>query len=133
MPVSYDRDDARQLITVTVTDPFTLDQILGVIDRQAAEHTWEYAMLYDLRAATDTTTLAQVREQLVDRARLAGAGRPRGPVGIAIATLPEHLRQGLMYSRLANTVMDVEVLLGPKQIQDWFTRHGRGAAPPTLR
>jgi hypothetical protein len=50
MPVRYDRDDVRQVTTVTVTGPYTLEQMLGVIDRQTAEHTWAYALLYDLRA-----------------------------------------------------------------------------------
>jgi hypothetical protein len=51
MPIDYHRHDQRRLTTVTVTVPCSIDDILGVIDRQASEHTWDHALLDDLRAA----------------------------------------------------------------------------------
>ena len=50
MPIEYERDDQRRLIALTVTEPYAIDGILVAIDRQAAEDTWAYAILYDLRA-----------------------------------------------------------------------------------
>jgi hypothetical protein len=32
---------------VTVTEPYSIDEIISAIDRQAAEDAWAYAMLYD--------------------------------------------------------------------------------------
>jgi hypothetical protein len=46
-PIAYQRDDQRRLITVTVTEPCSVDDILSVIDRQSGEDTWEYTVLYD--------------------------------------------------------------------------------------
>jgi hypothetical protein len=40
VPIHYERDDSRRLITVTVTDPYFIDDVMGVVDRQAAEDTW---------------------------------------------------------------------------------------------
>ena len=80
MPIAYQRDDQRWLITVTVTEPCSVDNISSVIDRQAAEDTWEYALLYDLRAITGASTEADL-QQLAERVKVAGGERKRGPVG----------------------------------------------------
>jgi len=39
MPIDYQRDDRRRLITVTVTEPFAFDELLNQTDRQWAENT----------------------------------------------------------------------------------------------
>jgi hypothetical protein len=51
-----------RLIIATITEPYAVDDILGVIDRQAAEGTWAYAMLYDLRGATHLNTEAEAQQ-----------------------------------------------------------------------
>jgi hypothetical protein len=131
MPVAYDRDDRRRLITVTVTEPYSIDDILSVIDRQAVEDTWEYATLHDLRDVTDASTLADL-QQLADRVRAVGGGRERGPVGIAIRARPALFLAGLMYSKLTKGFMTVEVLLTPEQVDAWLARSTwRGPARST--
>ena len=122
MPVEYERDDRLQLITVTVTEPYSVDEILNVIDRQAAENTWAYAMLYDLRAPM---TIAADSQELADYVKSVGQGRERGPVGIAISGQPEQYRRGLKYSELSKKVMTVEVLLTRTQVDDWLIRNTR--------
>ena len=124
MPVAYARDDQRRLITVTVTEPYSLGDILSVIDRQAAEDTWGYAMLYDLRAVTRLSTEADL-QQMADRVKVVGSGRGRGPVGMAFASEPEQFRMGLVYTRLARTLEDVEALLTAAQRDDWLARNAR--------
>ena len=122
MPIAYERDDRRRLITVTVTEPYSLDDIRGVIDRQAGEDTWWYAMLYDLRAVTDTSAQADL-QQIADRVHAVGDGRARGPVGIAIRPRPALFVAGMMYTKLTKGLMTVEVLLTPKQIDAWLARN----------
>jgi hypothetical protein len=122
MPIVYERDDRRRLITVTVTEPYSLDDIRGVIDRQAGEDTWWYAMLYDLRAVTDTSAEADL-QQIADRVQAVGDGRARGPVGIAIRPRPALFVAGMMYTKLTKGLMTVEVLLTPKQIDAWLARN----------
>jgi hypothetical protein len=124
MPVAYARDDQRRLITVTVTEPYSLGDILSVIDRQAAEDTWGYAILYDLRAVTRLSTEADL-QQMADRVKVVGSGRERGPVGMAFASEPEQFRMGLVYTRLARTLEDVEALLTAAQRDDWLARNAR--------
>ena len=56
MPTTYGRDDQRRLITVTVTEPYSIDEIISAIDRQVAEDAWAYAMVYDLRFGAPMAT-----------------------------------------------------------------------------
>jgi hypothetical protein len=122
MPIAYQRDDQRWLITVTVTEPCTVDDISIVIERQAAEDTWEYALLYDLRAITDASTEADL-QQLAERVKVAGGERERGPVGIAIRARPALFLLGLMYTNLIKEFVSVELLLTAAQIDAWLVRN----------
>ena len=124
VPIAYERDDERRLITVTVTEPYSVDDILGVIDRQAAEDTWWYAMLYDLRGVTHASTEADL-QRLADRVKIVGGGRTRGPVGIAVGADPATFRAGLMYTRLAGKVVNVEVVLTAAQLDGWLARNAQ--------
>jgi hypothetical protein len=129
MPTAYQRDDPRRLITVTVTEPCSVDDILGVIDRQASEDTWEYALLYDLRAMTEAFIGADL-PQIAERVKAVGGGRERGQVGIAIRAQPAQFLLGLMYTKLIRELATVEVLLTASQIDSWLARNapaGRGA------
>ena len=124
MPIIYERDDERRLITVTVTEPVSVDDILGAIDRQAAEDTWEYALLRDQRGLTQVSTEADL-QQMADHIRAAGRGRARGPVGIAIRPDPALFLVGLTYTKLTKELMNVEILLTAAQIESWLSRNSR--------
>jgi hypothetical protein len=124
MPITYERDDERRLITATVTEPLSVDDILGAIDRQAAEGTWEYAILYDQRGSTHVPTEADL-EQMAEQVMVAGRGRTRGPVGIAIRPDPALFLVGLTYTKLTKELMNVEVLLNAAQIELWLSRNSR--------
>ena len=124
MPILYLSDDTRRLITVTVTEPYSLDDILSAIDRQASEGQWEYAILYDQRAVTQVSTDMDL-EQIAEHVRVAGHSRPRGPVGLAIRPHPQSFLVGLTYSKLTKEFMDVEVLLNEVQLESWLSRNSR--------
>jgi hypothetical protein len=122
MPTVYERDDERRLITVTVTAPYSVEDLLGVIDRQAAEDTWSYAVLFYLHASMSIPADSQ---RVADYVQAVGAGRQRGPVGIAMSRDPDQFRRGLKYSELSRRIATVEVLLTPGQIEDWLSRNTR--------
>jgi hypothetical protein len=73
MPIAYERDDQRRVITLIVTEPYSVDDILSVIDRQAAEDTWGHAMLYDLRGVVTGTSIEADLKQMADRIRIVEA------------------------------------------------------------
>jgi hypothetical protein len=122
MPITYQRSDQRRLITVTVTEPCSVDDISSVIDHQAGEDTWAYALLYDLRAMTDTSTEADL-QRLAERVKVARGEGERGPVGIAIRARPALFLLGLMYAKLIKEFVNVEVLLTASQIDAWLVRN----------
>jgi len=124
MSILYLSDDPRRLITVTVTEPYSVDDILGSIDRQASEGRWDYAILYDQRGLTHGATEIDL-EQIAEHVRVAGQGRPRGPVGLAIRPDPRSFLVGLTYSTLTKEFMDVEVLLNEVQLESWLSRNSR--------
>jgi hypothetical protein len=127
MPIAYQRDDQRRLIAVTVSEPYSVDDILSAIDRQAAEDTWGYALLYDLRAVTFASTEADL-QQIADRVKVVADGRERGPVGMAVGARPEMFRMGLRYTELTRKLMNVEVLLTTAQLEGWMARNARRRA-----
>ncbi len=133
MPIAYERDDHRRLITLTATDPYSIDDMLSVIDRQSAEDTLGYAMLYDLRGVGDMSARAGL-QQIADRVGAVGGGRARAPVGVAIVARPELFLAGLMYAELNREIMAVEVLLTAAQLDDWLFRNAlRGPSHPQLK
>jgi hypothetical protein len=126
VPIAYERDDERRLITATVTDPYSVEDILGVIDRQMAEDTWGYATLYDWRVVTRLPAEAEV-QQAAERVQSVGGGRHRGPVGIiAIGTHAKRLLGiGLLYGTLTGDLVPVEVLFTQTQLENWMARNTR--------
>jgi hypothetical protein len=127
MPIGYQCDDRRRLITVTLTEPCGADDISSVIDRQAGDDAWEYALLYDLRAMSDASAEADL-QWLTERVKEAGGKRVRGPVGIAIRARPALFLLGLMYARLTKEFVTVEVLLTEAQIDAWLVRNAPGGS-----
>jgi hypothetical protein len=51
MSIRYELDDLRRRVVVTAQGPFQTDDVLAIMARQRAEHTWTYGILYDLRVA----------------------------------------------------------------------------------
>jgi hypothetical protein len=127
MPIAYQRDDQRRLITVTVTEPCSIDDVASVIDRQAAEDTWDYALLFDLRGMTDASTEAGL-QQIAERVKVVGGERERGPMGVAIRPRPALFLLVLMFTKLMKELVTVEVLLTPAQVDAWLVRNAPGGS-----
>jgi hypothetical protein len=129
MPIEYQRDDRRRLITVTLTEPYSFDELLNQTDRQWAEHTWEYAILYDSRAIAHIPPASEL-QQLVARRLVVGGEHPRGPVGVAIPPRPDMFRSLLQFAKLSGP-RDLEVLLTDGQLEAWLTRHAPRRGSPS--
>jgi hypothetical protein len=78
MPILYECDHGRRLITATFTEPHTVEEVLDVIDRQMADNAWEYAThLSTLDEARQITARVQALSGGVREAR--SAWRSAGP------------------------------------------------------
>ena len=124
MPVTHERDDARRLITVKVTDPYDRADILQVINRQASDDTWEYALLYDLRATKNDPAEADLHE-FAARVRAFAGGRPRGPVAVVIGPRPKLFQIGRTYAEMIKDFAELELLFTDAQVADWLQRNAR--------
>jgi hypothetical protein len=132
MPIEYQRHDQRRLTIVTVTGPCSTDDILRVIDGQASEHAWDYARLYDLRAAVIDASAHTDLQRIADRVKALSAGRQRGAVGIAIPPQPALFLLGLMYTTVVKDFLTIEVLLSVAQIHAWLARNTADGSSPQL-
>jgi hypothetical protein len=135
MPVRWDQDDDRRLITLVVTDPHTHEDILACVDRQAAEGLWHYARLVDMRLVGELgwPNQAIVKQRILK----AGAGRPAGAVAMIVGNRPDWFREALRRSPAEAGLQDFEVLVTPEQVEDWIHRnthhHATVSAPARRR
>ena len=123
MPVEWKRDDARQLITLVVTDPYTPEDVLVAVDRQAAEGVWHYARLVDFRKVSEVVWVDQavVKDRVMD----AGGGRPSAAVAMVVGENPMWFREALHYRGPKAGLDDFEVLVTAAQVENWIHRHTR--------
>ena len=129
MPITYERDDLRRRITVTLHGRFDVDEIVASIDRQAAEGTWPYSRLYDERGVPEPPTTAEIRAllgQVRERTRLHG---PRGPVAV-VTDHSAAYGMARMYMSLGDNDGTVEVFRDIAAADSWLTAH---ASPPDGR
>jgi hypothetical protein len=124
MPITYERDDVRRLVTVTMTEPVSFADLLSVVDRQAAENAWEYAVFYDQRGMQTVATPAEFAT-FADHVRTVGGGRQRGPVGVAVSLRPASVREALAHTKRLGAKLPFEMLLTDAQVDEWYARHGR--------
>jgi len=124
MPLDFEHDDQRRLVTITVTEPYSPEDLVAAIERLAHEDLWEYAAFYDLRGTTRLPNEGDL-EQIADRVKAVGSGRERGPVGIAIRAQPALFLASLTYTHLTKEFMVVEVLLTSAQVDAWMARNAQ--------
>jgi hypothetical protein len=83
--MEYQRDDAKRLLTRTVSGTLSADDALRRIQDQAADGTWGYASLIDMRGFSSWLTYEQMTRVLSGAQAIARQRGRRGPVAIVIA------------------------------------------------
>jgi hypothetical protein len=129
MPSDYKRDDDKRLITVTMTEPFSMADFIGVVERQAAEDTWSYALLYDLRSLETIKEASPMLQTFVDRLQVLGAGRTRGPIGVVVGRGSDKIRASVVKTR-TEARLNFEILVTDLQVDEWLARNTRGGGSP---
>jgi hypothetical protein len=120
MPIQYVRDDANKRILVTTTGEIGLDDIVGIVDRQARDRTWSYAMLYDARASASTPTMDEMRRLVLHIGTLTTSHGPRGPVAI-VANDPLLEKAERVYANLGTlTGLNVRVFTTLVEANWWL-------------
>jgi hypothetical protein len=122
MPITYERDDAQRRITVTLAGKVTVEDLLAIIDRQAAEQTWSCSLCYDARRVVKdaASTIDEVRRVLRHVVETSARHGARGPVAI-ITDIPADYAMVRLYSSLgAEQRMTVEVFRDPSDAIRWL-------------
>jgi CheY-like chemotaxis protein len=120
----YVRDDARRRIRVTATVPLGAPDIEAIFNRQAAEGTWSFDILYDLRAIHGATTRADANQSAELLQRYVGEHGRRGRVAVVTREIRMlGIAQG--YARDgARDGVAVEVFWDLPEAEDWLDRDG---------
>ena len=120
MPLNYTCDRARRRITVVSVGAATREEILAVIDRQAAEGGWSFGVLYDTRQGTTVPTGEDLHRMVLHVGRLTTKHGPRGPVALVVRD-PQHFIVGSRYSSLGDlTALNVKVCTSIEEADDWL-------------
>jgi len=135
MPITYERDDRRCRIQVRLTGVVTVEDLLAIVDRQAAEGTWHYSLCYDARHVTKeaASSVDEVRRVLRHTVETSATHGDRGPVAI-VTDNPADYTIVRMYAALgAPQRITVEVFRDPADAIRWldFVAPARRAVPPT--
>ena len=120
MPLYYECDAEKRRVTVLSVGSATLDEVLEVIDRQAADGAWSFGVLYDARLGGYAPTQDDVRRMVVHVGNVTTRRGPRGPVAFVVAD-PQLFKMGNWYSQLGNlTALTVRVFTIIEDAEQWL-------------
>jgi hypothetical protein len=125
MPIRYELDDLRRRVVVTIDGAFQTEDVLAIMARQRAEHTWTYAILYDLRGMTGEPTIAELRQLMSEAAGLRQGEGPRGPVAL-LATDEVLYNRLCTYAALGRaTTLTIDVFRDKDNAERWLTAQSK--------
>jgi len=109
MPVQYARDDAKRRLTLTVSDPLTLEERIAAVERQLADGAWRYGLIIDARTMASFTPQVTDMQAAASRlAELVAAHGPRGPVAL-VSRQPAVIGASAMHNSLGVKTPGIQV------------------------
>ena len=128
MPIRYELDDLLRRIVVTVDGPFQAEDIFAIMARQRAEHTWTYAILYDLRGMIGEPTVEELRQLMSGAAKPREEEAPRGPVAL-LATDQALYGRLCIYAALGrSTTLTIAVFCDMGKAERWLTAQSKATS-----
>jgi hypothetical protein len=121
VPIVTTRDAEKRRIHVTVSDPWSAEEIAVTLEHQLTDRLWKYGTLYDVRGASvipsepDVLWLVKQAQQHVAR-----HGAP-GPVAVLIesSVKGKQLQQYAEYAAVQSR-MQVRVFLDEAEANAWL-------------
>lgn len=125
VPVTAERDDQRRRVVVTITDPWSVEEVAVTMDRQVSDQTWPWSVLYDLQRSSwlpneaDLLWLVKRGQQQVVR------HGPRGPVAVVMGTRPGADATLQKYADYSELRMEVTIALFQDAVaaHHWLDEH----------
>ena len=128
MPIKYERQDATQIVVVTLDGEMpSVHDLREVFHRHRAEGVWHYGTLYDLRRMTGRPSFTYLRDLVANAASFVPGGKTRGPV--ALLTDDPHLHgvaTAFVEFERAKAKLQVFREIGPAKA--WLTKESIGPA-----
>ena len=122
MPVQYVRDDAKRRITLTVSDPLTLEERIAAVEHQLDDGAWRYGLVIDARRmASFTPQLTEMQAAALRLAELVAAHGPRGPVAL-VTRQPSVISASTMHNSLGVKTPGVQVFWDMDDAQKFLDR-----------
>jgi hypothetical protein len=122
--IAYACDDERRRVRVTITGFVTLPELIAIVDRQAAEGTWTYGILYDLQSLAEPPSLDDTQALLAHVRQLASEHGRRGPVAF-VARSADAVGTALMYAHRAGNDLQLETFWDTEDAERWLDLHTR--------
>jgi hypothetical protein len=120
MQFKFDRDDARQRVTVTVRGAFSAEDAAEILHRCRNENIAEYSIVYDTKGLSTPPTVADAKQYVNEELSLLGAAG-RGPIAI-IADNPAIYNVACAYAVLARKTLRarIEVFRERAEAEVWL-------------
>lgn len=119
MPLHYVQDDAQRRIRVTVTEPFTVADLIGSVERQLADGAWRYGTLVDARAPSVAFSGSDLQLLASRVSELVAAHGPRGPVAV-VARDPRTISSAQRHVFSAGKIYSIDVFWDLEEGQRWL-------------
>jgi hypothetical protein len=120
VPIHYQRDDEKKRVLVRAEGNTSLDEALAIMDRQAADGAWAYAVQYDLRGATRVPTPEDVHQMVMHIGRLTAKHGPRGSVALIVGD-PGLFKAAKRYASLGElTALNAELFPTTEAAESWL-------------
>ena len=120
MPIQYRRDDEKRRVFIHSDGVPVLEEVLGTMDRQAADGAWSYTVQYDARGSTRGPTPEELHQILLHIGKLTVKHGPRGPVALIIAD-PGVFKAAKRYASLGElTALRAELFATTEAAEVWL-------------
>ena len=120
MPISYVRDDTNRRIEASASGHVAVTDVIALIDRQANEGAWGFAMLYDARQTEMALSVEESEAVLVHVRRLAQIHGPRGPVAIVALSRPLVSFGQILTAHTDKSTVAIQVFWNIADAQQWL-------------
>jgi hypothetical protein len=121
---TYTADAERRLVRVNALEPLSGDDLIGIIDRQLAEGSWSYGMLYDLRRTDRITSREDAARVAAHVEQLVSEHGARGPVAM-VTSRADMVATGQVYAFRTMKNMQMEVFWDLQEAEAWLAERLR--------
>jgi hypothetical protein len=121
MPIHYERDDRRRRIVEMPVGVVTVQDIIGVMNRQVEEGAWSYTVLADARATVKGPSAAELHALLLHIGTLTCQHGPRGRTALVVAGAA-FADSAARFARLSEfTGLEVGVFSSIEDAEQWLS------------